>query len=84
MNINFLKIEYHVGYVEPFFDQIFGRFYRDVISPYFPAGARLVDERYETITMPGELIEAAYFFVSAAMNLLGMLQRPGVLPFGQK
>ncbi len=64
---------YHVGYVEPPFDEIFGRFYRDVVSPYFAAGAKLVDERYETITLPGEPIAAANFYVSAAWNLDQML-----------
>jgi SAM-dependent methyltransferase len=64
---------YHVGYVEPPFDEIFGRFYHDVVSPYFAAGAKLVDERYETITLPGEQITAENFFVSAAWNLEQML-----------
>jgi SAM-dependent methyltransferase len=64
---------YHVGYVEPPFDRIFGRFYRDVVSPYFASGARLVDARYETITLPGESAEAGDFFVSAAWNLDQML-----------
>jgi ubiquinone/menaquinone biosynthesis C-methylase UbiE len=64
---------YHVGYVEPPFDEIFWRFYRDVISPYFAPGAKLVDERYETITLPGEPIAGANFSVSAKWNLKQML-----------
>jgi SAM-dependent methyltransferase len=64
---------YHVGHVEPPFDEIFGRFYRDVLSPYFEAGARLVDQRYETITLPGEPLQAPRFFVSAEWSLDQML-----------
>ncbi len=64
---------YHVGYVEPPFDRIFARFYREVIYPYFAPGARLVDERYETITLPGEPLAAGNFSMRAAWNLDQML-----------
>jgi SAM-dependent methyltransferase len=64
---------YHVGYVEPPFDEIFERFYFGVIYSYFAPGARLVDERYETITLPGEAIDAGAWWVSAAWNFDQML-----------
>jgi SAM-dependent methyltransferase len=64
---------YHVGYVEPPFDKILERFYWDVVSPYFAAGAKFVDERYENIRLPGEPIQASTFFVSASWNLDQML-----------
>lgn len=64
---------YHVGYVEPPFDRVFGRFYHEIVAPFFAAGARLVDDRYKTITLPGEPIPAMEFHVSAAWSLDQML-----------
>jgi SAM-dependent methyltransferase len=64
---------YHVGYVEPPFDRVFGCLYREVLYPYFAPGARLVDQRYETITLPGQAIGAGQFFVTAPWNLDQML-----------
>jgi ubiquinone/menaquinone biosynthesis C-methylase UbiE len=55
---------YHVGHVEPPFDDVFWPFYRDVVSSYFAAGARLVDDRYEAIELPGRSLEAPQFTVS--------------------
>lgn len=59
---------YYVGYVDPPFDRILGRFYREIVSPYFAAGARLVDDRYEAVRLPGEPIDAMKFHVSAAWD----------------
>lgn len=64
---------YHVGYVEPPFDQVFLRFYQDVLYDYFSPGARLVDDRYKSISLPGEPIDAGQFYVSAEWNLDQML-----------
>jgi SAM-dependent methyltransferase len=64
---------YHIGYVEPPFDQIFRRFYFEVLYPYFAPGARLVDERYQTITLPGEALPAGEWSTSASWNLDQML-----------
>jgi len=50
--------------VEPPFDDVLGPFYRDVVSSYFAAGARLVDDRYEGIELPGRSLEAPQFTVS--------------------
>lgn len=60
---------YHVGHVEPPFSELFGTFYRDVVSPYFAPGARLVDARYETLVLPGEPIGAPSYHVSARWSL---------------
>lgn len=60
---------YHIGHVEPPLDRIFDRFYRDVIAPYFAAGARLVDDRYTTITLPGTPLETPAFKMSASWRL---------------
>jgi ubiquinone/menaquinone biosynthesis C-methylase UbiE len=59
---------YHVGDVKPPFDKVFNRFYREILAPYFPRGAKLVDDRYETITLPGQPLEVEDFEVRAAMN----------------
>ena len=60
---------YHVGRVEPPFDRIFDRFYREAVSSFFSPGARLVDDRYETVTLPGEPLDEVRFHVSASWNL---------------
>ena len=64
---------YHVGYVEPPFDRVFRRLYRDVLYPYFAPGARLVDRRYENITLPGAAIQAGQYIVTATWTLDQML-----------
>jgi len=56
---------YHVGHVEPPFDVVFWPFYRDVVGPYFAAGARLADERYDTLDLPGRPLSSPAFVVSA-------------------
>jgi len=55
---------YHVAHVDPPFDDVFGPFYRDVVAPHFAPGARLVDDRYEGLALPGRLLEAPPFVVS--------------------
>lgn len=64
---------YHVGYVEPPFDELFLRFYQDVLYDYFAPGARLVDDRYENIMLPREAIDARQFYMIADWNLNQML-----------
>jgi hypothetical protein len=56
---------YHVARAEPPFDEILWPFYRDVVGPYFAPGARLVDDRYEAIALPGRRLEAPSFTMSA-------------------
>jgi SAM-dependent methyltransferase len=64
---------YHVGYIEPPFDNLFLSFYKEIISPYFADGAKLVDEKYSTIKLPGTLINNRNFFVSANWKLPDLL-----------
>ena len=64
---------YHAGTVEPPFDEVFRRFYWEVVAPFFAPGARLVDQRYETMTLPGTPIEAPSFLVTAEWTLEQML-----------
>jgi SAM-dependent methyltransferase len=56
---------YHVAHVEPPFDGVLWPFYRDVVGPHFATGARLVDARYEAITLPGRELKVPAFTVSA-------------------
>ena len=60
---------YHVGRMEPPFDDLFRRFYDGHLSPYFAPGARLVDAEYRTLTPPGEAVETGPHRVSASWNL---------------
>jgi len=60
---------YHIGVMQPPFDRLFDRFYRDVVGPWFGEGARLVDARYRTLELPGEPVEAPELDVRATWNL---------------
>jgi SAM-dependent methyltransferase len=64
---------YHIGYVAPPFDELFHWFYFEVVGPYFAAGARLVDDRYAAIHLPGEEIEAPPFETRALWTHAQML-----------
>lgn len=68
---------YHVGYMEAPFDKVFLHFYQDILFNYFAPGARLVDDRYENIILPGEAIDAGQFYLTANWNfdqLLGFIR----------
>lgn len=56
---------YHIGHVAPPFDALFDAFLRDHVREYFGSGAKLVDDRYAAIELPGEAIEAPAFETSA-------------------
>lgn len=64
---------YHAARVEPPLGDVLWPFYRDVVGPHFAAGARLVDDRYETITLPGEPIAAPSFIASTHWTAAQML-----------
>jgi len=64
---------YHVGDMEAPLDRVFRRFYDEVLRTFFAAGARLVDDRYRTLALPGEPLECPDFFVSAGWTLDQML-----------
>lgn len=64
---------YHVGIVEPPFEELFHRFYWEILKPYFAPATRLVDERYETLALPGEPLAAPAFTVSAEWTLAQVL-----------
>jgi SAM-dependent methyltransferase len=55
---------YHVAHVGPPLDRVLWPFYRDVVGRHFAAGARMVDARYEGITLPGKDLPAPAFRVS--------------------
>lgn len=64
---------YHVGYVDPPFDGLFLRLYREVLSEYFAEGARLVDDRYESLHLPGVPIRVEPFAMRADWTLERLL-----------
>jgi len=47
---------YHVAHVGPPLDRVLLPFYKDVVGPYFATGARMVDSRYEGLTLPGKTL----------------------------
>jgi SAM-dependent methyltransferase len=59
---------YHVAHVEPPFDAVLRPFYDDVVAPYFASGARLVDDRYQGITLPGSVLTTPPFVASVRWN----------------
>jgi SAM-dependent methyltransferase len=68
---------YHVAHVGPPLDRVLWPFYRDVVGPYFAAGARIVDARYESLTLPGKHLPAPAFKVSvrwSALDVLGFVR----------
>lgn len=65
---------YHVAHVDPPWDEVLGPFYQNVVGPYFAAGARLVDDRYEGIELPGTGLQAPTFVVSAAWTASDVLR----------
>ena len=56
---------YHAAHVEGEVGEVLGPFYRDVVAPYFPPGAALVDDRYEGIHLPGSAIVPPPFRMEA-------------------
>lgn len=65
---------YHVAHVEPPFDDVLWPFYRDVVGPHFASGARLVDERYEAIDLPGRRLDAPAFVATATWTAAEILR----------
>lgn len=47
------------------FDEPFGWLYWELLKPYFAPQTRLVDERYETLALPGTPLPAPRFEVTA-------------------
>lgn len=65
---------YHVAHAEPPLGAVLWPFYRDVVAPHFAAGARLVDDRYRGIELPGRPLEAPSFEVSALWSASDVLR----------
>lgn len=57
---------YHVAHVGPPFDNVLWPFYRDIVAGYFAPGARLVDDRYAGLELPGKALDPPSFTVSVA------------------
>lgn len=60
---------YHVGEVEPPFDELFHRLYWQILKPHFAPATRLVDEHYETLALPGEPVPTPRFEMRASWRL---------------
>jgi SAM-dependent methyltransferase len=60
---------YHVGIMRPPFDHLFRRFYFDVVGPHFAAGARLVDDGYATLDLPGTPVAVPRIDIAASWSL---------------
>jgi SAM-dependent methyltransferase len=64
---------YHVAQLLPPFENLLWTFYRDVVGPHFLPGARMVDDRYEGIDLPGEALAAPEFIVTAHWDAAQLL-----------
>jgi len=65
---------YHVAHVEPPFDEVLGPFYEEVVRPYFANGARLVDDGYAAIALPGRALETPPFVVSVRWTAAKLIE----------
>jgi hypothetical protein len=65
---------YHAMRVGPPFEAVLEPFYRDVVGPWFASGARLVDERYEGITLPGIALDTPAFEVTVRWSASELLE----------
>jgi len=68
---------YHAGIAEAPFDRVFDRLYRQILKPYFAPGARWVDERYETLALPGTPVAAPRFEIVCRWTLAQTLDYIG-------
>jgi len=64
---------YHAGIVGPPLDELFDRFYWKILKPHFAGGADLVDDRYETIAMPGAPIATPEFRIEMDWTMAQVL-----------
>lgn len=64
---------YHVGIMEPPFGALFWKFYEETLAPYFAAGAELVNQRYETLALPGEPIDVGEYRAAVDWTLDDLL-----------
>lgn len=60
---------YHAAVIEGPIGEIIGPLYWDLLKDYFASGARLVDDRYASLSLPGEPLAAPEFFMTAAWTL---------------
>jgi SAM-dependent methyltransferase len=59
---------YHAAHVGRPLDRVLGPFYQDVVGGHFAPGARMVDARYEGLSLPGEPLKPPSFSVSVRWN----------------
>lgn len=60
---------YHAAIIDGPLGEVIGPLYWDLLRDYFAAGARLVDDRYEDLSLPGEPLEVPEFRMAADWTL---------------
>jgi hypothetical protein len=65
---------YHVAHVAAPLDKVLWPFYRDVVAAHFAEGARLVDDRYAGIILPGEQLSVPSFRISVMWSAQDVLR----------
>jgi ubiquinone/menaquinone biosynthesis C-methylase UbiE len=60
---------YHLGGALPPFDQVFARFYWDVLRPFFDDAVQWVDDHYQTLPLPGDPLATPAFLAEAEWTL---------------
>jgi hypothetical protein len=63
--------------IAPEIDTIVGKFYREIVGRYWPAERKIVEDRYESIPLPFDEIDAPGFVMTAHWSfaqLLGYLR----------
>ena len=65
---------YHVAHVEAPLDKVLWPFYRDVVAAHFAKGARLVDDRYAGILLPGGPLSVPSFRISVKWTAQDVLR----------
>lgn len=65
---------YHVGHAEPPIGPVLGRFHERVVAPHFHPRARLVDERYASLELPGTPLPAPSFRASVRWDFADTLE----------
>ncbi len=66
-------ITYGIHDVTPEIDAVVGRFYSEVVGPYWPPERRLVEERYRTLPFPFDEIEVPDLVIEEHWNLESLL-----------
>jgi SAM-dependent methyltransferase len=64
---------YNLLEIGPEIDAILGRFYGEIVGPYWPAERKIIEDRYQTIPFPFDEIDAPGFVMTAHWSLAQLL-----------